>query len=274
MLSEGCGCNNDVLFSSNQQSGVGGANIEIIGNPPIQVQTQVLSTKTKFTISYNEAIALAGNLSISNVVTSPSGAAYLSGNTPLKGATVTDLTLSWTLTKEGQAAQVAIQVLDDVGIDNTLRQYTYDSLTLESTSPLADRTFELVADDGLGNPGSSVTLESVLEFGNKIYKGEGALIEDDDLALQTLLYGMAFDIRKNKGTSFSPQSLSPYVYVYIAIPTEFGTTEFRDTTSPIEVNPMRLLKGSFTLSNGIDDYPYNIYVSKQGALRGSVITTI
>ncbi len=275
MANNGCGCNTPFLLPGTSQGGAAGgaANIEIIGNPPIFVQTQQLSSITRYTISYLEVVALAGTLSISNVVTTPSGSAYLSGVLPLKGALVNDISLVWTLTKAGSAAQVASQALRGEPIDNTLRDYTFEDVDLEHDSLLADRTFTLVADDGLGNPGSSVNLSVVLNFGNKIYKVEGPLIEDDDLTLASMLLSGGFEIRQNKNTSFSPESLSPFVYSYIAIPAEFGATEFRDANSPILINPMRLLK-TINLSNGILEYSYNIYVSKQGALRGALIQTV
>lgn len=270
MANNGCGCNDSVLLTSQSQQ-AGSANIEIIGNPPIYVQKQNFATKSVFTISYNEAVALAGALSITNVVTNPAGAAYLSGVVPLKGVEVTDVSLGWTLTKSGLAAQVALQTLDAVQIDNALRAFTYNGISLFSTSDLADRTFDLVADDGLGNPGSSVSLSTILSFGNKIYYGEGALIENDDNALITLLQSLDFSIQKNDNISFEPQSLSPFVYTYFAIPTDLGIPTFLDVNSPITVDPMRILKSSFAMSNGIQSETYTVYVSKQGALRGADI---
>lgn len=274
-MSDQCGnCSNDIIKISN--TSIGGKDVEIIGEPPIYITKQEFSTKKVFTIKYLEAIALQGSMQIYSVTTSPAGSDYLQGVVPLKGAQVTDLSLSWTLIKEGDPAQVATQILDGNGIDNLLRSFTYNSITppIEYTSELADRTFNLNADDGLGNPNSSVDLSAVLNFGNKIYFGEGPFIDNDDNALKTLLFGFDFSIQKNKTTSYSPLSLDPAVYVYIAIPDEFGTTNFTDENSPIDVNPMKLHRGTFSMSNGISDFNYNVYVSKKGSLRGSLIKTV
>jgi hypothetical protein len=265
------GCNDCRQDPINIVSGLTASDHEIIGLSPIKATTVQTSGRKVTTIQYVAVVPLSASLTLQSIVTNPSGDQYKSGVVPLKGVTVEQASFVWTYSKSGVATSIESQTLEGVAKGAEVRQDTLTGLTLTSESSQPDREFVLSASDGSGSPLGQIQLAVELQFGNKFYVGEGPLTASD-AELEALLLTLSGSIRKNNNISFSPQSLAASDYVYIAVPVEYGPMAFRDTQSPIEVDPMQLIASGFEMSNGVlTDQEYYVYRSKQGGLRGSVI---
>jgi len=250
----------------------GGVDIAVKGEFPINVAEIITSTKKEYTVSLIESANLLGSLVIGNIEITPDDVAYKSGVIPLKGVTVNEILRQWAFTKDGNAVDVT-QTIDGVPVlPTTVKSDNKTGLSLVFDSIVADRTSTLFGDDELGLAGSTVTEQVVLEFGNRIWYGEAAF-EDNDGLLATLLTNLDSEIRTDRFVTINPTSLSGSVYVYCAIPTDIHTdTIFEDLASPVDVDPLKVHKTGFTLSNGLTPDTYTVYISKQGALRDSIIT--
>ena len=248
-----------------------GLDIVVVGEEPIVVTESITSTKKQYTVKYEPHDALQANLSFGSIVTVPSGASYKNGVIPLKGVVVDEVLLNWSFIQGGNPVDV-YQEINTVQVSpNTVKSLNKVSQALEYDDVLAARTFTLFGDDEQNKPGSTSSDNEVLTFGNRIWMGEGNIEEDDNL-LRTLLTGLGEEIRLDENISFLPQSLASDVYVYIAIPSEFDVgTIFVDLNSPVAVDPMKVHRTGFTLSNGFINDTYEVYISKQGALRNAII---
>ena len=268
-------CNNlkDVYdFLGFDKTSGGGLDITVKGGFPINVAEVITSTKKDYTVSLIDTATLLGSLSIASIVVNPLDASYKNGAVPLKGVTVEEVLLNWVFSKAGVPVDV-IQTINGVSVTpNTVKLLNIDGLSLVYDSLVADRTFTLFGDDGLGLAGSTATVQRVLNFGNRIWFGEAPLEEVDGL-LAALLVTLDEEIRTDKYVTINPVSLASEMRVYCAIPTDIATNViFQDLASPIDVDPMQLHKSNFSLSNGLVSDTYTVYISKQGALRDSIIT--
>lgn len=240
---------------------------------PLITQEIILSDSTNYNIILSEHEALLATLNITNIEIVPDDAAFKNGVVPLKGVTVNEILLGWIFTQDSQSVDV-FQRIDGTQVSpDTVKSFNKTSLSLVFDSLEADRTSILFGDDEENLSNSTITVQKVLEFGNIIWFGE-ANFEDDDNDLRTLLTSLSKEIRTDQNITVNPTSLAGDIFVYIAIPTDLGIdTVFVDLASPMPTNnPMEVHRSNFTLSNSLTNDTYTVYISKQTALRDSIIT--
>jgi len=230
--------------------------------PPLTVTTTETPTKKTFTISYNPYVGFSAALSLDSIVCSPS---LKSGNTPLRGVTVTDVTLSWAFTRDGGGSIDVDQAING----NVITPISTKSITYSSQVITTNQTYTLVGDDGT----TQETDSENLRFGDAFYRGEvEALITSgsSDAAAIAVIDALAFSINTSGvGLYVDGTKSGGSWYTYFAVRADL-TPVFDDVNDPSLADPMTLVK-TVTYNNGAESISYNLYRSVNGALINSRI---
>lgn len=249
----------------NQQNAV--PNFTIEGELPIEVSKTSVDGKDTYLVRYREAFQLIASMVISSIITNP--ADKKNGIVPLNGAIVEEVNLAWSFKENGVEVNVS-QNLDGTIYDSLIKSAQLQGLNITIDS--VDKDWTIYGDNELEQVGSTAQATATLVFGEMVYVGEG-IIPVDDAALRTLVQSLSGTIKEQMTVNYTPQSLDPTVYVYVAIPSSKGIFSFKDENSPLDIDPLQLIKQDFSINNGHISINYNIYRSKNGSLRGAKIVT-
>lgn len=240
---------------------------------PIQVTKLVNGDFHDYTVRYLEHKALSASIIIQSIITDPATPpqTYKSGVVPLRGVTVTGLTLLWTFTKGGSPVDV-LQNLNGVDYDKLIKTASLSGLSLVYESPLADREWTIYGDDELSLDGSLAQASTILNFGDKVFYGVGnsSTRNADDNTLATFIQGLDnSNIMVNPACDFTVNNAikSQYVSAYFATPSP-SNLEIVDTESTFaDAIAMSKLK-TINIFNGAVSIPYDIYVTQDGVAPG------
>ncbi len=239
--------------------------VEVSSNDPqVIVTDNSNSQKHSFSIDFIPQQAVSGTLNMileeSNVVVS---------NPVLKGKTIDEVQLSWSLNKT-----IASQSLEsgetDPSLLSTDRNYTYTGLSITGNSP-----FTLSVDDGKGLEGSTLDLVQTVEFGNYLYYGHGSTkIGSATSGIQAFLDALNKSIKVNKLNSLFATG-GEDEHFFFAYPKSFGLpTDIKKGV--FSGGYIRLLnvggtlktslgqgesESDLTISNGLVSEAYYLYMS-------------
>jgi hypothetical protein len=171
------------------------------------------------------------------------------------GSTVTDVDLSWTISREPEAS---VSVTDVFNIDKSLLS---NSISLSDLSLTTNKTYTITVNDFPQITTASVTL--FFRYSNYWGSSTSVLTDED------ILYLSYDSLSGTKNGDYEFENLTNE-YIYMAFPTSYGTPVF--TVNGLIVIFESTLINNFTNSSGATT-SYTLYKS-QNLLNGSVLITV